>query len=136
VRRFLFHQSDRARIRGDGRVFGDRAWAPGHDGGGVGVIGERVEITFGEWSLFDIIDGGRSRDFLYDVQSVAGRAFSRLPLQAARVRGITGQKMELAKTNNGRWQSGRVWEYQRGEVRFDWQTEGLACEIVLQTSKM
>jgi hypothetical protein len=29
--------------------------------------------------------------------------------------------MELAKTNNGRWQSGQVWEYQRGEMRFDWQ---------------
>ena len=36
-RRFLFHQSDRARFRGDGRVFGHRAWALGHDGGGVGV---------------------------------------------------------------------------------------------------
>ena len=36
-RRLLFHQSDRARIRGDGRVFGHRAWALGHDGGGVGV---------------------------------------------------------------------------------------------------
>jgi NADH dehydrogenase/NADH:ubiquinone oxidoreductase subunit G len=35
-RRFLFHQSDRARIGGDGRMFGHRAWAPGHDGGGVG----------------------------------------------------------------------------------------------------
>ena len=36
-RRLLFHQSDRARIRRDGRVFRHRAWALGHDGGGVGV---------------------------------------------------------------------------------------------------
>src|SRR6202041_507496 len=35
-RGFLFHQSDRARIRGDGRVLGYCAWALGHDGGGVG----------------------------------------------------------------------------------------------------
>ena len=36
-RRLLLHQSDRARFRGDGRMFGDRARAHGENGRGVGA---------------------------------------------------------------------------------------------------
>ncbi len=51
-RRFLLHQSDRALFGGDGGMFGDRAGARDHDGGGVAhdAWPHSGPITSGRWS--------------------------------------------------------------------------------------